>query len=119
MSSDANPHALAPGTRILDYTIGSVIGTGGFSIVYKAMDEALGRTVAIKEYFPAAFAQRGRDGTVQPVSREKDTFSTGIVSFTNEGKLLAQFDKGSNITLLVRRGEMQTFITIKGLNGGN
>ena len=92
MSSDANPHALAPGTRILDYTIGSVIGTGGFSIVYKAMDEALGRTVAIKEYFPAAFAQRGRDGTVQPVSREKDTFSTGIVSFTNEGKLLAQFD---------------------------
>jgi hypothetical protein len=29
---------------------------------------------------------------VQPVSREKDTFSTGIVSFTNEGKLLAQFD---------------------------
>ena len=92
MSSDANPHALAPGTRILDYTIGSVIGTGGFSIVYKAVDEALGRTVAIKEYFPAAFAQRGRDGTVQPVSREKDTFSTGIVSFTNEGKLLAQFD---------------------------
>jgi serine/threonine protein kinase len=92
VSSDANPHALAPGTRILDYTIGSVIGTGGFSIVYKAMDEALGRTVAIKEYFPAAFAQRGRDGTVQPVSREKDTFSTGIVSFTNEGKLLAQFD---------------------------
>jgi serine protease Do len=32
-------------------------------------------------------------------------------------KLLAQFDKGSNVTLLVRRGEMQTFITIKGLNG--
>ena len=29
---------------------------------------------------------------MQPVSREKDTFSTGIVSFTNEGKLLAQFD---------------------------
>ena len=33
-------------------------------------------------------------------------------------KLLAQFEKGSNVTLLVRRGEMQTFITIKGLNGG-
>jgi len=31
--------------------------------------------------------------------------------------LLAQFEKGSNVTLLVRRGEMQTFITIKGLNG--
>ena len=32
-------------------------------------------------------------------------------------KLLAQFEKGSNVTLLIRRGEMQTFITIKGLNG--
>lgn len=31
-------------------------------------------------------------------------------------KLLAQFDKNANVTLLVRRGEAQTFVTIKGLN---
>ena len=92
MSSDANPHALAPGTRILDYTIQSVIGTGGFSIVYKALDNSLMREVAIKEYFPASLAQRDTGGTVQPHSREVETFRTGIVSFTNEGKLLAQFD---------------------------
>jgi serine protease Do len=30
-------------------------------------------------------------------------------------KLLAQFDKSSNITLLVKRGEIQTFVTIKGM----
>ena len=30
-------------------------------------------------------------------------------------KLLSQLDKASNVTLLVRRGEMQTFVTIKGL----
>jgi len=30
-------------------------------------------------------------------------------------KLLGQFDKGATITLLVRRGELQTFVTIKGL----
>jgi len=29
-------------------------------------------------------------------------------------KLIAQFEKGENITLLVRRGENQTFITLKG-----
>lgn len=92
MSSDLSLHALAPGTRILDYTIQSVIGTGGFSIVYKAMDTSLMREVAIKEYFPAAFALRGHDGTVQAHSREADTFRTGITSFMNEGKLLAQFD---------------------------
>jgi serine protease Do len=28
--------------------------------------------------------------------------------------LLAQFDKSANVTLLVRRGELQTFVTIKG-----
>jgi PDZ domain-containing secreted protein len=28
---------------------------------------------------------------------------------------LAQFDKSANVTLLVRRGELQTFVTIKGL----
>lgn len=92
MSSDDNPHALATGTRILDYTIESVIGTGGFSIVYKALDNSLERQVAIKEYFPASLAQRDPGGTVQPHSREVDTFRTGIVSFMNEGKLLAQFD---------------------------
>ena len=92
MSPDDCPNALAPGTRILDYTILSVIGTGGFSIVYKAMDNALRRVVAIKEYFPPSFAVRETDGTVRPHSRDADTFRTGIVSFLNEGKLLAQFD---------------------------
>jgi len=92
VSQDLSPHALAPGTKIRDYTILSVIGTGGFSIVYKAMDNALMREVAIKEYFPSSFAVRAPDGTVQPHSREADTFNTGIVSFLNEGKLLASFD---------------------------
>lgn len=32
-------------------------------------------------------------------------------------RVLAQFDKSANVTLLVRRGEIQTFVTIKGLNG--
>ncbi len=45
--------------------------------------------------------------------------TTEIKTAEQLNKLLAQFDKGSNVTLLVRRGEMQTFVTIKGLNGGN
>jgi serine/threonine protein kinase len=92
VSSDDCPHALTPGTRIRDYTILSVIGTCGFSIVYKAMDNALRRVVAIKEYFPPSFALRDADGMVRPHSRDAETFRTGITSFLNEGKLLAQFD---------------------------
>jgi serine protease Do len=45
--------------------------------------------------------------------------TTEIKTAEQFNKLLAQFEKGSNVTLLVRRGEMQTFVTIKGLNGGN
>jgi len=45
--------------------------------------------------------------------------TTEVKTVDQLNKLLAQFEKGSNVTLLVRRGEMQTFITIKGLNGGN
>ena len=38
-----------------------------------------------------------------------------IRSVEQFNKLLGQFDKNANITLLVRRGELQTFVTIKGL----
>ncbi len=90
--SDLSSHALAPGTQIRDYTIGSVIGVGGFSIVYKALDNALQREVAIKEYFPGSLALRDTEGGVHPHSRDAATFSKGIESFLNEGKLLAAFD---------------------------
>ena len=70
----------------------SVIGIGGFSIVYKAMDTVLMREVAIKEYFPGGIALRDGDGSVHSLSREVATFKKGIESFLKEGKLLAQFD---------------------------
>ncbi|MBK7326897.1 MAG: DegQ family serine endoprotease [Propionivibrio sp.] len=41
--------------------------------------------------------------------------SSEIRSVDQFNKLLALFDKASTITLLVKRGELQTFITIKGL----
>jgi serine protease Do len=43
--------------------------------------------------------------------------TTELRSVDQFNKLLGQFEKGSNVTLLVRRGEMQTFVTIKNING--
>ncbi|MCP5248522.1 MAG: DegQ family serine endoprotease [Candidatus Accumulibacter sp.] len=40
--------------------------------------------------------------------------STEIKSVDQFNRLLAQFDKSANVTLLVRRGDQQTFVTIKG-----
>ena len=43
--------------------------------------------------------------------------TTELKTVDQFSKLLGQFEKGSNVTLLVRRGEMQTFVTIKNING--
>ncbi|MDD2885328.1 MAG: DegQ family serine endoprotease [Dechloromonas sp.] len=41
--------------------------------------------------------------------------TTELKTVDQFNRLLAPFDKASNITLLIRRGELQTFITIKGV----
>jgi serine protease Do len=40
--------------------------------------------------------------------------STEAKSVDQFNKLLSQFDKSATITLLVKRGEQQTYITLKG-----
>ena len=57
---------------------------------------------------------RAGDIIIALISKGATTEVTTVEQFN---KLLAQFEKGSNITLLIRRGDMQTFVTIKGLNG--
>lgn len=43
--------------------------------------------------------------------------TTEVKTVDQFNKLLSQFEKASNVTLLIRRGDVQTFVTIKGLNG--
>ncbi|MCW7536578.1 serine/threonine protein kinase [Aquabacterium sp. A7-Y] len=88
--------ALPGGTRLFEFEIQKVIGSGGFAIVYLAFDHGLERQVAIKEYMPAALAVRGPGGQVALRSRShQETFSIGLRSFVNEAKLLARFDHPS------------------------
>ncbi len=53
---------------------------------------------------------RSGDIIVALISRGE---STEIISLDQFNKLLAKFDKSANITLLIKRGELQTFVTIK------
>jgi serine protease Do len=46
------------------------------------------------------------------IARGENIEIKGVEQFNT---LLGQFDKGANITLLVRRGDLQTFVTIKGI----
>ncbi|MET0983646.1 MAG: serine/threonine-protein kinase [Telluria sp.] len=86
-------NALAPGTRLGEFEILSVIGKGGFGIVYLAYDESLQREVAIKEYMPSSLAARAGGTRVQVrMQQHAEAFDAGLRSFINEARLLARFD---------------------------
>lgn len=88
--------ALTPGTRLAEFEIVSLLGVGGFGMVYKAFDHSLHRAVAIKEYMPSALAGRAQGQSLWVrSSSDQQTFQTGLSSFVDEARLLAQFDHPS------------------------
>jgi serine/threonine protein kinase len=96
-----NPSALPIGTRLGEFELRSLLGVGGFGIVYLAFDHALEREVAVKEYMPASLA--GRTETMHVSLRSQsdaETFALGLRSFVNEAKLLARFDHPSLLKVL-------------------
>jgi serine/threonine protein kinase len=95
-SAGNSGEALPVGTYLGEFELTSVLGEGGFGIVYLAWDHSLERKVALKEYMPSALATRQGGTEVHVKSdRHRDTFEAGRKSFVNEAKLLAQFDHPS------------------------
>ncbi len=83
---------LPVGSRLQEFIVEGVIGMGGFGIVYQANDTLLHRTVAIKEYMPAALASRGDANTVSVHSASyAQDFDTGKATFIDEARMLARF----------------------------
>ncbi len=88
--------ALAPGERLGEFEVLSLLGVGGFGMVYRAYDHSLRRFVAIKEYMPAALAGRAHGQSVGVRSAsDEPAYQAGLGSFVNEARLLAQFDHPS------------------------
>jgi serine/threonine protein kinase len=87
-----NLSPLAVGTRLQEFVVESVIGAGGFGIVYKANDTQLHRTVAIKEYMPSSMAARSEGSTISLRSEShSQDFEAGKASFISEARMLAKF----------------------------
>ncbi|MDQ3059947.1 MAG: DUF4384 domain-containing protein [Pseudomonadota bacterium] len=95
-AQDNDRNVLQSGVRLGEFEILSVIGSGGFGIVYLAYDHSLQRKVALKEYMPSSLAARSNFLHVTVKSeRHAETFQAGMRSFINEARLLAQFDHPS------------------------
>ncbi len=85
--------ALPSGFELLWYRLERVLGQGGFGITYLARDSNLDTRVAIKEFLATAFATRGQDATVVPLTEShREDFSWGLERFITEGQTLARFD---------------------------
>lgn len=92
-SAERYPTALPPGIEIGSaYTLGRVLGQGGFGITYIARDNSTGTRVAVKEYFPDSMATRNASHSVSAHSGERGMgFDYGKQCFLEEAKTLATF----------------------------
>lgn len=96
----AEPYHLVPGLILNQkYTIGTVIGFGGFGVIYKAWDNNLKKIVAVKEYYPTAFLSRMPGETQAIVFNPQNTedFNRGKAEFLAEARNLAKFNQHPNI----------------------
>jgi serine/threonine protein kinase len=83
---------LQAGTKLNNgkFTVGKVLGQGGFGITYLGGDASLGRSVAIKEFFPQGCIRQGT--TVCPSSAITVTdYHVARQKFLEEARVLAQF----------------------------
>lgn len=90
MSKTSN-NSLKKGTTLDIYTIDSILGGGGFSIVYLAQDEDKNKVV-IKEYMPNKLAMRGENNEVKP------TLDANVERFAHGRRLFFQ-EAGTLINL--------------------
>jgi serine/threonine protein kinase len=96
--------SLPTGTRLEEFVIERVLGSGGFGITYLARDSSLGRRVVIKENLPSQFCWRDSHAlTVRPRHTEgedADNFQYSLESFRKEAATLASLDHPGIVKVL-------------------
>lgn len=89
MAPTAPERTLAMGTELQGgkFTVGRVLGEGGFGLTYKGAHRSLQRAVAIKELFPVGAVRLGASVSM-PQSRQAD-FKREMDSILQEARIIA------------------------------
>ncbi len=74
------------------YYLGPMLGRGCFGTTYRAVDQRLGRIVAIKEFFPEGSVRHGQT-ILPPPSLGRDGFEQERGHFIREAQILAHFQR--------------------------
>jgi non-specific serine/threonine protein kinase len=86
--------ALPEGSVLREWKLESVLGVGGFGIVYRGRGVYFDEVVAIKEYFPSAISDRVEGATVTPTdSSSEEVYALGLRKFVEEAKILWNLSK--------------------------
>lgn len=100
-----NSYSLPVGTILHQtYQINSILGEGGFGIIYACENITTKETVAIKEYFPCGLAKREQHSehfVVQPLQKSKSEFMKGHRHFLEEAKILKNFQNLEGIATVL------------------
>ena len=96
--------ALPAGTRLEEFVIERVLGSGGFGITYLALDSRLNRKVVIKENLPVQFCFRDTHSlTVAPRhshGEDAENFRWSLDNFSREAAMLASLDHSGIVKVL-------------------
>ena len=81
------------------YSVGKVLGKGGFGVTYLCYDLVMNKKVAIKEFFPDSIACRTTEsGTVSAMdSTQTEDFGSYAAKFYEEAKLVSKFNGNPNV----------------------
>jgi formylglycine-generating enzyme required for sulfatase activity/serine/threonine protein kinase len=104
MSELVNQQCLPAGTRLEEFVIERVLGSGGFGITYLARDVRLDRQVVIKENLPVQFCFRDTHSlTVAPrhtTGEDAENFKWSLENFSKEAAMLASLDHPGIVKVL-------------------
>lgn len=97
---DNESYNLQPGTVLFGrYSVGKVLGFGGFGITYKVWDNKLETILAIKEFYPSGLVYRppGTSEVLLFSGRRREEFEKGRSRFISEARNMAKFSSHESI----------------------